>query len=64
MVLCMLKEMQNLPPDQRTLENIVGLTATIAGAQLQANEDTQEKISDAMMSIMAGFLEKTAEDEE
>ena len=64
MVLSMLKEMQNLPPDQRTLENVAGLTASIAGAQLQASEDTQGKISDAMMSIMAGFLEKTAEDEE
>ena len=63
MVLGMLKEMQNLAPDQRTLENAVALTAAITGAQLQASEYTQGKISDAMMSIMTGFLEKMAEDE-
>lgn len=62
MVLGILKEMQNLPSDQRTFENIVGLTAAITGAQLQASEDTQGKLNDAMMSIMADFLKNTTED--
>ena len=61
MVICMLKEMQNLAPDQRTLENAVGLTAAITGAQLQASEDTQGKLNDVMMSIMAGFLKNATE---
>ena len=52
----MLKEMQNLAPDQRTLESVVGLTAAITGAQLQASEDTQGKLNDVMMSLMADFL--------
>lgn len=56
MVLGMLKEMQNLELDQRTLENVVGLTAAITGAQLQASEDTQGKLNDVMMSLMADFL--------
>lgn len=56
MVLGMLKEMQNLAPDQRTLESVVGLTAAITGAQLQASEDTQGKLNDVMMSLMADFL--------
>lgn len=64
MVLGMLKEMQNLEPDQRTLENVVGLTAAITGAQLQASEDTQGKLNDVMMSIMADFLKNTTEDGE
>lgn len=41
MVLGMLKSMQNLEPDQRTLENAMGLTAAITGAQFQTSEDTQ-----------------------
>ena len=61
MVLGMLKEMQNLAPDQRTLENVVGLTAAITGAQFQASEDTQGKLNDVMMSIMAGFLKNATE---
>ena len=61
MVLGMLKEMQNLAPDQRTLENAVALTAAITGAQFQASEDTQGKLNDVMMSIMAGFLKNATE---
>ena len=64
MVLGMMKEMQNLAPDQRTLENIVDLTAAITGAQLQASDDAQSKLNEAIMSIMAGFLEKAAENGE
>ena len=64
MVLGMLKEMQNLPPDQRTLENVVGLTAAITGVQLQVSEDTQGKLNDVMMSIMADFLKNATEDGE
>lgn len=64
MVLGMLKEMQNLAPDQRTLENAVGLTAAIVGAQLQASEDTQGKLNDVMMSLMADFLKNATENEE
>ena len=64
MVLGMLKEMQNLAPDQRTLENAVGLTAAIVGAQLQASEDTQGKLNDVMMSLMADFIKNATENEE
>ena len=64
MVLGMLKEMQNLAPDQRTLENAVGLTAASVGAQLQASEDTQGKLNDVMMSLMADFLKNATENEE
>lgn len=64
MVLGMLKGMQSLEPDQRTLENAVALTAAIAGAQLQASEDTQGKLNDVMMSLMADFLKNTTEDGE
>ena len=64
MVLGMLKEMQNLEPDQRTLENVVGLTAAITGAQFQASEDTQGKLNDVMMSLMADFLKNATEDGE
>ena len=61
MVLGMLKEMQNLAPDQRTLENAVALTAAITGAQFQASEDTQGKLNDVMMSLMADFLKNVTE---
>ena len=61
MVICMLKEMQNLAPDQRTFESIVGLTAAITGAQFQASEDTQGKLNDVMMSLMADFLKNATE---
>ena len=56
--------MQKLEPDQRTLENAVGLTAAIAGAQFQASEDTQGKLNDVMMSLMADFLKNVTEDGE
>ena len=64
MVLGMLRGMQNLAPDQRTLENVAGLTASIVSAQLQASDDAQRKLNEAVMSVMAGFLDKVAEDGE
>ena len=64
MVLGMLKEMQNLEPDQRTLENVAGLTAAITGAQIQASNQTQEMLEAVMKVVLSDFMRQTEEKEE
>jgi len=62
MVLDMLTEMQSFVPDQQMLQNIAGLTADAVGAQIQASDDTREKLNDVMQSIIADFLKNATKD--
>lgn len=64
MVLGMLKGIQNLAPDQRTLENVAGLTAAITGAQIQASNQTQEMLEAVMKVVLSDFMRQTEEKEE